>query len=66
MQRLPRASGRPHRAYLDVMIEGDTTTLEGLLAEDFTLSYVAVHVQPKGEWLAQMRQGRFVYHSIDG
>lgn len=23
------------------------------------------YVQPKAEWLAQMRQGRFVYHSIE-
>ncbi len=47
------------------MVEGDTTTLEGLLAEDFTLSHMTGYVQPKAEWLAQMCQGRFVYHFIE-
>ncbi|MEU2778047.1 nuclear transport factor 2 family protein [Streptomyces sp. NPDC007162] len=47
------------------MVEGDTTTLDGLLAEDFILTHMTGYVQPKAEWLAQMRQGRFVYHSIE-
>lgn len=47
------------------MNEGDTTTLDGLLAEDFTLTHMTGYVQPKAGWLAQMRQGRIVYHSIE-
>lgn len=54
-----------HRAYLDAMLEGDTATLDDLLAEEFTLTHMTGYVQPKAEWLAQMRQGRFVYHSIE-
>ncbi|WP_406432290.1 nuclear transport factor 2 family protein [Streptomyces sp. NBC_00631] len=61
----PTGLREAHRACLDAEIEGDTTTLEGLLAEDFTLTHVTGYVQPKAEWLAQMRQGRFVYHSIE-
>ncbi|WP_331750030.1 nuclear transport factor 2 family protein (plasmid) [Streptomyces longwoodensis] len=53
-----------HRAYLDAMVEGDTAALGDLLAEDFTLTHMTGYVQPKAEWLAQMGQGRFVYHSI--
>lgn len=61
----PTGLREAHRAYLDAMIEGDTTALDGLLAEDFTLTHMTGYVQPKAEWLAQMRQGRFVYHSIE-
>ncbi|ALO92408.1 hypothetical protein SHL15_1234 [Streptomyces hygroscopicus subsp. limoneus] len=54
-----------HRAYLDAMLEGDTATLDDVLAESFTLTHMTEYVQPKAEWLAQMRQGRFLYHSIE-
>ncbi|MFE5621112.1 nuclear transport factor 2 family protein [Streptomyces virginiae] len=42
-----------HRAYLDAMLEGDTATLDELLAEEFTLTHMTGYVQPKAEWLAQ-------------
>ncbi|MFJ9738593.1 nuclear transport factor 2 family protein [Streptomyces sp. NPDC101166] len=61
----PTGLREAHRAYLDAMAKGDTTTLDGLLAEDFTLTHMTGYVQPKAEWLAQMRQGQFVYHSIE-
>ncbi|MDT0568478.1 nuclear transport factor 2 family protein [Streptomyces sp. DSM 3412] len=54
-----------HRAYLDAMDEGDTAALDDLLDDDFTLTHMTGYVQPKAEWLAEMRQGRFVYHTID-
>jgi hypothetical protein len=54
-----------HRAYLDAMLEGDTATLDDLLAENFTLTHMTGYVQPKADWLAQIRQGRFLYHSIE-
>ncbi|WP_159106869.1 nuclear transport factor 2 family protein [Streptomyces rishiriensis] len=54
-----------HRAYLSAMDEGDTKALDDLLEDGFTLTHMTGYVQPKAEWLAQMRQGQFVYHVID-
>ncbi|MFJ8108321.1 nuclear transport factor 2 family protein [Streptomyces sp. NPDC096132] len=54
-----------HRAYLDAMHEGDTAALDDLLDDGFTLTHMTGYVQPKAEWLAEMRQGRFVYHIIE-
>ncbi|MGV9339975.1 nuclear transport factor 2 family protein [Streptomyces sp. NPDC003688] len=54
-----------HRAYLDAMAEGDTPSLDALLDDGFTLTHMTGYVQPKAEWLAGMRAGQFVYHSID-
>ncbi|GGN40479.1 nuclear transport factor 2 family protein [Streptomyces fuscichromogenes] len=54
-----------HHACLTAMDEGDTTALDQLLDDGFTLTHMTGYVQPKAEWLAQMRQGRFVYHTID-
>ncbi|MFJ8716420.1 nuclear transport factor 2 family protein [Streptomyces violaceus] len=54
-----------HRAYLDAMDEGDTKALDDLLDDSFTLTHMTGYVQPKAEWLAQIRQDRFVYHAID-
>ncbi|WP_199837525.1 nuclear transport factor 2 family protein [Streptomyces caniscabiei] len=54
-----------HHAYLDAMVEGDTQSLDDLLDDGFTLTHMTGYVQPKTEWLAEMRAGQFVYHSID-
>lgn len=54
-----------HRAYLHAMVEGDTQSLDDLLDEGFTLTHMTGYVQPKAEWLAEMKAGQFVYHSID-
>ncbi|MFF2131240.1 nuclear transport factor 2 family protein [Streptomyces olivochromogenes] len=54
-----------HHAYLDAMVEGDTQSLDDLLDDGFFLTHMTGYVQPKAEWLAQMRAGQFVYHSID-
>ncbi|MFE6822265.1 DUF4440 domain-containing protein [Streptomyces sp. NPDC057690] len=56
---------RMQRAYLDAMHEGDTEALDALLDDGFTLTHMTGYVQPKVEWLAQMEQDRFVYHTID-
>lgn len=61
---LPKDLRDVHRAYLDAMREGDTQALDDLLGKDYTLTHMTGYVQPKAEWLTQMRQGRFVYHSI--
>ncbi|MEU8686894.1 nuclear transport factor 2 family protein [Streptomyces sp. NPDC048665] len=54
-----------YRAYLRAMTDGDTDALDDLLDGGFTLTHITGYVQPKAEWLAQMRAGRFVYHAID-
>ncbi|MET7696498.1 nuclear transport factor 2 family protein [Streptomyces sp. NPDC005485] len=53
------------QVFLDAMVEGDTETLGQLLDDDFTLTHMTGYVQPKAEWLSEMRAGQFVYHSID-
>lgn len=53
-----------HRAYLEAMAQGDTRALDDLLDDGFTLTHMTRYVQPKAEWLAQMRDGQFVYHAI--
>ncbi|MEU6251320.1 nuclear transport factor 2 family protein [Streptomyces sp. NPDC047043] len=55
-----------HRAYLEARHEGDTSALDALLDDGFTLTHMTGYVQSKAEWLAEMRQGRFAYHTIDG
>jgi hypothetical protein len=51
------------RAQLEAMVQGDTEALGELLAEGFTLTHMTGYVQPKEEWLAEMREGQFVYHT---
>ncbi len=47
------------------MVKADTPTLDGLLDGGFTLTHMTGYAQPKTEWLAGIRAGQFVYHSID-
>ncbi|MEH0580249.1 nuclear transport factor 2 family protein [Streptomyces sp. B21-108] len=54
-----------HRAYVKAMDQGDTKALDDLLDGGFTLTHMTGYVQPKEEWLSQMREGRFIYHTID-
>ncbi|MEV2211548.1 nuclear transport factor 2 family protein [Streptomyces sp. NPDC050997] len=63
--RVCSAGDRP-TALLDATHEGDTSALDDLPDHGFTRTHVTGYVQPKAEWLAQTRQGRFVYHTIDG
>ncbi len=52
-----------YRAYLRAMIDGDINALEDPLDEGSTLTHITGYVQPKTEWLAQMRAGQFDYHT---
>ncbi|MFD3308681.1 nuclear transport factor 2 family protein [Streptomyces sp. NPDC058694] len=52
-------------AYLQAMLDGDTDALDNLLADGCTLTHITGYVQPKDEWLSQMRAGRFLYHGIE-
>ncbi|KUN59168.1 hypothetical protein AQJ46_40560 [Streptomyces canus] len=42
-----------------------TEALDNLLADGCTLTHITGYVQPKGEWLSQMRAGQFLYHGIE-
>lgn len=51
-------------AQLAAMTAGDTRALGAMLDEHFVLTHLTGYRQPKAEWLAQMREGRFIYHSM--
>jgi hypothetical protein len=51
-----------YRAHLRAMTDGDTDALDAMLDDGFTLTHMTGYVQPKGEWLAEMRAGQFIYH----
>jgi hypothetical protein len=53
-----------YRAYLHAMVQSDTVTLDELLADEFTLTHIGGHIQPKQEWLVQLRAGQFAYHDV--
>ncbi|MFI5673435.1 nuclear transport factor 2 family protein [Streptomyces cellulosae] len=53
------------RVYLQAMLDGDTDALDDLLADGCALTHVTGYVQPKDEWLSQMRAGQFLYHRIE-
>lgn len=52
-------------AFLQAMLDGDTDALDNLLADGCTLTHITGYVQPKDEWLSQMRAGQFLYHRIE-
>jgi hypothetical protein len=52
-----------YRAMYRGMLERDTALLDDLLADDYTLTHMTGHVQPKREWLEQIDSGRMRYHS---
>ncbi len=41
------------------------SSVDRLMLDDaFTLTHITGYVQPKAEWLAEIRAGRFTYHAI--
>lgn len=54
-----------YQGQFDAMVRGDTTALDALLDDRFTLTHITGYEQPKAEWLAEMRAGQFRYHRID-
>lgn len=54
-----------YRAQLRATAEGDTTALDVLLDDTFTLTHVTGTEQPKAEWLARLGAGRLVCHGIE-
>ncbi|MEU2734841.1 nuclear transport factor 2 family protein [Streptomyces sp. NPDC007095] len=64
----PRAKDevvRAYRVHLQAMANGDAEALDDLLNDGFTLTHMTGYVQPKAEWLSQMRTRQFVCHTID-
>jgi hypothetical protein len=53
------------RDQLQAMVDGDTEVLDDLPDDGFTLTHMTGYVQPKAEWLAQMRAGKFIYHTVE-
>lgn len=53
-----------YAAQLRAMLAGDTDALASLLSADMTLTHMTGYRQARDEWLAQMQDGHFVYHSI--
>lgn len=51
-------------AQFAAMVSGNTQVLGEMLDEGFILTHITGHRQPKEEWLAQIRQGRFIYHDM--
>jgi uncharacterized protein DUF4440 len=47
------------------MVAGDAHALAALLAEDFTLVHMTGYLQPKEEWLADVRSGAMAYHAME-
>jgi hypothetical protein len=48
----------------EAMVAADTTALEALLDEEFTLTHMTGYVQPKREWLEAIDDGEMQYHSV--
>ncbi|MCA4135258.1 nuclear transport factor 2 family protein [Arthrobacter sp. M4] len=47
------------------MVAGDIEELDGLLAEDFTLTHMTGYVQSKAEWLDAIASGQMRYHRME-
>ncbi|GGR37701.1 DUF4440 domain-containing protein [Deinococcus ruber] len=54
-----------HQALFRAMVEGRTDVLDDLLEDRFTLTHITGYVQPRDEWLAEIRSAKFRYHEID-
>lgn len=50
---------------LAAMLAPDATTLDRLLADNFTATHIGGYVQPKDEWLAQITSGQMRYHQSE-
>ncbi|WP_418606370.1 nuclear transport factor 2 family protein [Georgenia sp. SUBG003] len=46
------------------MVAADPDALGDLLQDDFTLTHMTGYVQPKTEWLTDVRSGWMTYHDV--
>jgi len=49
----------------EAMVAGDIEELDGLLAEEFTLTHMTGYVQSKAEWLEAIASGEMQYHRME-
>lgn len=54
-----------HDVLCAAMVSGDVAGLDGILAEDYTLTHMTGYVQPKAEWLAAIQSGEMQYHRME-
>ncbi|MEL4506072.1 nuclear transport factor 2 family protein [Luteococcus sp. H138] len=52
-----------YRELYEAMVAADTTRLDALLDESFTLTHMTGLVQPKRDWLAAIASGQMRYHA---
>lgn len=52
-------------AYHAAMVDARIDDLDRLLDKDFSLVHITGYSQPKEEWFAVIRSGKFDYHQID-
>lgn len=53
-----------YRTINTAMLNADTNTLDRLLDDNFTLTHITGYVQPKAEWLEDVKSGRMAYLNI--
>jgi hypothetical protein len=53
-----------YEAQRDAMVAGDSEALAALLDGGFTLTHMTGYIQPKAEWLADVRSGEMKYHAV--
>ena len=54
-----------HEVLCEAMVSGDVARLDGILAEDYTLTHMTGYVQPKAEWLEAIQTGEMQYHHVE-
>ena len=54
-----------HDALCEAMVSGDVALLDGILAEDYTLTHMTGYVQPKAEWLEAVQTGEMQYLRVE-
>ncbi|TGD18356.1 nuclear transport factor 2 family protein [Levilactobacillus suantsaiihabitans] len=52
-----------YRDYNQAMAADDTAALDCLLGPDFTLTHMTGYVQPRAEWLGELKRGTMHYFS---
>src|SRR4051812_37331929 len=60
-----RAAGAGGQRQNAAMVAGNIAALDAVLADDYVARQITGYEQPKGEWLAEIREGSFDYHVID-
>lgn len=67
-QKMTEAEQQVSQAWMTfagAMVDGDAKALDSLMDGKFTLTHITGYVQPRAEWLSQVRSGHFDYHRID-